>query len=43
MNTRKKNLMEVFQQEAPEVAQAFGGLIQSVSSMKALEPKSYYS
>jgi alkylhydroperoxidase/carboxymuconolactone decarboxylase family protein YurZ len=39
MSTEKKNLMEVFQQEAPEVAQAFGGLIQSVSNMKALEPK----
>ncbi|MDR0415690.1 MAG: carboxymuconolactone decarboxylase family protein [Prevotellaceae bacterium] len=39
MSTKKKNLMEVFQEEAPEVAQAFGGLIQSVSSMKALEPK----
>ncbi len=37
--SNKRNLMEVFQQEAPEVAQAFGGLIQSVSSMKALEPK----
>jgi AhpD family alkylhydroperoxidase len=31
--------MEVFQDEAPEIAQAFGGLIQSVSSMKALSPK----
>jgi AhpD family alkylhydroperoxidase len=35
----KKNLMEAFVEEAPEVAQAFGGLIQSVSGMKALEPK----
>jgi alkylhydroperoxidase/carboxymuconolactone decarboxylase family protein YurZ len=39
MEIKEKNLMEVFQEEAPEVAQAFGGLIQSVSSMKALEPK----
>jgi alkylhydroperoxidase/carboxymuconolactone decarboxylase family protein YurZ len=39
MNTKKKNLMEVFQEEAPEVAQAFGGLIHAVSNMKALEPK----
>ncbi|MDR1623418.1 MAG: carboxymuconolactone decarboxylase family protein [Tannerellaceae bacterium] len=39
MDTKKKNLMEVFREEAPEVAQAFGGLIQSVSNMKALEPK----
>jgi alkylhydroperoxidase/carboxymuconolactone decarboxylase family protein YurZ len=39
METKKqKNLMEVFQEESPEVAQAFGGLIQSVSNMKALEP-----
>jgi AhpD family alkylhydroperoxidase len=38
MNT-KKNLMEVFQDEAPEVARAFGGLIQAVSQMPALEPK----
>jgi AhpD family alkylhydroperoxidase len=35
----KKNLMEVFQDEAPEVAEAFGGLIQAVSRMPALEPK----
>jgi alkylhydroperoxidase/carboxymuconolactone decarboxylase family protein YurZ len=35
----KKNLMGVFQQEAPEVAQAFNELIQSVSNMKSLEPK----
>jgi AhpD family alkylhydroperoxidase len=39
MNTSKKNLMEVFQEEAPEVAQAFGGLIQSIAQMPALEPK----
>jgi AhpD family alkylhydroperoxidase len=39
MEIKKKNLMEVFRQEAPEVAQAFGELIRSVSSMKALEPK----
>jgi AhpD family alkylhydroperoxidase len=31
--------MEVFQDEAPEVAQAFGGLIQAVSRMPALKPK----
>lgn len=37
--SNKRNLMELFQEEAPEVAQAFGGLIQSVSNMKALEPK----
>ncbi len=35
----KKNTMEVFQQEAPEVAAAFGGLIQAVSGMKALDSK----
>jgi alkylhydroperoxidase/carboxymuconolactone decarboxylase family protein YurZ len=39
MNTQKKNLMEVFQEEAHEVVQAFSGLIQSVSNMKAPEPK----
>jgi alkylhydroperoxidase/carboxymuconolactone decarboxylase family protein YurZ len=39
METKRKNLMEVFQEEAPEVAQALGGLIRSFSSMKALEPK----
>jgi AhpD family alkylhydroperoxidase len=39
MSTEKKNLMKVFQEEAPEVAQAFGGLIQSVADMKALSPK----
>jgi alkylhydroperoxidase/carboxymuconolactone decarboxylase family protein YurZ len=39
METKKHILMEVFQEESPEVAQAFGGLIQSVSNMKALEPK----
>lgn len=39
-NTNNKaNLMELFQQEAPEVSQAFNGLIQSVSNMSALEPK----
>ena len=31
--------MEVFQEEAPEVAKAFGGLIRSVAQMSALEPK----
>ncbi len=31
--------MQVFQEEAPEVAQAFNGLIQAVSGMKALTPK----
>ncbi len=35
----KQNLMELFHDEAPEVAEAFGQLIQSISSMKALEPK----
>ncbi len=35
----KRNLMELFHDEAPEVANAFGALIQSVSSMPALEPK----
>jgi Uncharacterized homolog of gamma-carboxymuconolactone decarboxylase subunit len=35
----KKNTMEVFQQEAPDVAKAFGGLIQAVSGMPTLEPK----
>ncbi|MDR2475869.1 MAG: carboxymuconolactone decarboxylase family protein [Bacteroidales bacterium] len=35
----KKNLMEVFRDEAPEVAQAFGGLIQSVEKMPTLSPK----
>ncbi|MDR0732847.1 MAG: hypothetical protein LBF08_02120 [Dysgonamonadaceae bacterium] len=39
MDAKKKNLMEVFQEESPEVAQAFGGFIQSISNMKALEPK----
>jgi AhpD family alkylhydroperoxidase len=39
MSANKKNLMEIFQEEAPEVAQAFGGLIQSISRMPALEPK----
>jgi alkylhydroperoxidase/carboxymuconolactone decarboxylase family protein YurZ len=39
MNTKGKNLMEVFQEEAPEVAKAFGGLIRSISDMKALDPK----
>ncbi|MDR2806195.1 MAG: carboxymuconolactone decarboxylase family protein, partial [Dysgonamonadaceae bacterium] len=39
MEIKKKNLMEVFQEEAPEIAQAFGGLIQSVAQMPALEPK----
>lgn len=36
---KKKNLMEIFYDESPEVAQAFGGLIHAVSNMKALEPK----
>lgn len=31
--------MELFHDESPEVAQAFGGLIQAVGNMKALEPK----
>ena len=35
----KRNLMELFHDESPEVAQAFGGLIQAVSNMTALEPK----
>jgi AhpD family alkylhydroperoxidase len=39
MEIKQKNLMEVLREEAPEIAQAFDGLIQSVSDMKALEPK----
>jgi AhpD family alkylhydroperoxidase len=39
MNTKQKNLMEIFHEEAPEIAKAFGGLIQSISQMPALEPK----
>jgi AhpD family alkylhydroperoxidase len=35
----KRNLMELFHDEAPEVALAFGGLIQAVSNMKALDSK----
>ena len=31
--------MQVFNEEAPEVAKAFGGLIQAVAAMPALEPK----
>ncbi|MDR2497322.1 MAG: carboxymuconolactone decarboxylase family protein [Tannerellaceae bacterium] len=35
----KTNLMQVFNEEAPDVAQAFGGLIRAVAAMPALEPK----
>lgn len=31
--------MEHFHDESPEVAEAFGGIIQALSNMKALEPK----
>ncbi len=34
-----QSLMELFHSEAPEVAESFGGLIQAVSKMPALEPK----
>ncbi len=34
-----KNLMQLFSEEAPEVARAFGNLIQTVSALPALEPK----
>lgn len=34
-----KNPMEVFQQEAPEVAQAFDGLIQALADTKGLDAK----
>ena len=34
-----KNPMEVFQQEAPEVAKAFDGLIQSLVASKGLDEK----
>jgi len=33
------NPMEVFQQEAPEVAEAFSGLIQALVASKGLDPK----
>lgn len=36
---KRKNMLEIFQEEAPEVARAFNELIQSVSNMQALEPK----
>jgi alkylhydroperoxidase/carboxymuconolactone decarboxylase family protein YurZ len=35
----EQNPMEVFKEEAPEVAQAFDGLIQSLVQTKGLDPK----
>ena len=35
----QKNPMEVFQSEAPDVARAFDGLIQSLVGTKGLDPK----
>lgn len=37
--TMQANPMEVFQQEAPEVAEAFNGLIQALVASKGLDPK----
>ncbi len=37
--TTIKNPMEIFQQEAPEVAKAFDGLIQSIIASKGLDEK----
>lgn len=33
------NPLDVFQKEAPEVAQAFNGLIESLKSLNGLDPK----
>ena len=35
----KKNPVEIFQTEAPEVAEAFEGLIKSLRNSKGLDPK----
>lgn len=37
--TMQANPMEVFQQEAPEVAEAFNGLIQALVASEGLDPK----
>ena len=39
VDTNKKNPMEVFQQEAPEVSKAFDGLIKALEGTKGLDPK----
>ena len=39
MVTMTSNPMEVFQKEAPEVAEAFNGLIQSLVASKGIDPK----
>lgn len=39
INTAKKNPMEVFQQEAPDVSKAFDGLIESLKNTKGLDAK----
>ncbi len=39
MATVQQNPMEVFQREAPEVAAAFGGLIQALVASKGIDPK----
>jgi alkylhydroperoxidase/carboxymuconolactone decarboxylase family protein YurZ len=38
-----QNPLEVFQQEAPEIAAAFDGLIQAIRSSKGLDEKTRQS
>ncbi|MGK7393886.1 MAG: carboxymuconolactone decarboxylase family protein [Candidatus Cyclobacteriaceae bacterium M3_2C_046] len=39
MEEQKQNPIEVFQQEAPEVAEAYDGLIEALKNKQGLDPK----